>query len=500
MKDEGEKMKTNNNRKEKSKKDDKRSKKMIIILTIGVVVFIPLLILYINDFNFSDYVNFKTIGTSNMGVSEAEDINQDNKADIDEDIVEAAILDEIEKKAAFEAKVKAYQLTIVGRNGISEIISGEEINLHTASAEYISEYDDLLLKDIIKNLNFFDEANTVEPINASISEYRENGYEILSENSGAKINEDKLYEAIQKAIINLEPSLSLEEENCYFEPEIKATSPEIINALNEMNRIVNANITYEIGEDIEVLDSSQIRNWISVDDNLKVQIDTNGIKEYVDYIGKTYNSFGRTRKFKTSYEEVIEIKGGDYGWWLDRPAEVSELAELLMKGERLVKKLVYRQIAQQYGQDDIGDTYVEVNLTAQHLFFYKEGELIVETDFVSGNLSKKYGTPTGTYPVQYKDRDATLRGEDYATPVEYWMPFNGDIGFHDAYWRDEFGKDIYFTDGSHGCINMPPAAAKKMFKHIQRGVAVLVYELEGTESFEIEENIDEPSATDKNTN
>ena len=60
------------------------------------------------------------------------------------------------------------------------------------------------------------------------------------------------------------------------------------------------------------------------------------------------------------------------------------------------------------------------------------------------------------------------------------MPFYGDIGFHDASWRNTFGGDIYKTNGSRGCINMPHAAAKKMYEHIERGVAVFVYELPGT--------------------
>ena len=115
------------------------------------------------------------------------------------------------------------------------------------------------------------------------------------------------------------------------------------------------------------------------------------------------------------------------------------------------------------------------------MFFYKNGKLILESDFVSGNLAKGYDTPTGTFPVQYKERNATLTGEDYETPVKYWMPFYRGVGFHDAWWRDEFGKDIYKTNGSHGCINMPTEAARTMFEQIERGVAVVVYKLPGTE-------------------
>jgi len=125
-------------------------------------------------------------------------------------------------------------------------------------------------------------------------------------------------------------------------------------------------------------------------------------------------------------------------------------------------------------------------LTAQHLFFYKDGQLVVESDLVSGNIKKEYGTPVGTYPIQYRQRNATLVGEDYETPVSYWMPFNGNIGLHDAPWRKDFGKDIYMTNGSHGCINLPPSVAKTIYEGIARGVGVYVYEVPGTESYTID--------------
>jgi len=312
-----------------------------------------------------------------------------------------------------------------------------------------------------------------------------------------------MYEAVLNAITNLQPELSLEEAKCYSKPVITSENERLVKAVAEMNQIAGTKITYEFGETTEVLDGSKISDWITLEDDYTVTLDDTGVKEYVDYIGKTYNSFGRVREFKTSYGEDIKVSGGDYGWWLDRISEVEELTELIKNGEQITKEPVYFQIAQQYGKDDIGNTYVEVNLTAQHLFFYKEGELILESDFVSGNLSKGWGTPTGTYPVQYKENDATLVGEDYETPVKYWMPFNKNIGFHDATWRDEFGKDIYLKKGSHGCINMPPKAAKVMFQNIKRGVAVVVYELPGTENYEIVEEAaeqttqaDDDSSTD----
>ncbi|WMJ89950.1 L,D-transpeptidase [Anaerocolumna sp. MB42-C2] len=409
------------------------------------------------------------------------------------------------------SQVNSYVLTLEGRNDLKDSFKGENIGLHTVydgsmeellkeqngfawpvsffktyelEINTILEFDEFSFDKMIDKLNFFKEANVKEPVNAHISEYGDNGFEIVKEDSGAKVNKDKLYEAVKTAVTSLQPTLSIEEAGCYVEPKITSENPKLLKALEKMNKIAGAKITYQFGDVTEVLDGRQISKWLSVDKKYNVKLDTNGIKEYVDYIGKNYNSFGRVRNFKSSYGDVLQIRGGDYGWWLNRGQEVTDLTELIKNGEQLVREPAYYQTAQQYGVDDIGNTYVEVNLTAQHLFFYKEGNLVLETDFVSGNLSKDWGTPVGTYPVQYKENDATLNGEDYSTPVKYWMPFNGNIGFHDAPWRSEFGKKIYLTSGSHGCINMPPAAAKKMFENIKRGVAVVVYELPGTETYD----------------
>lgn len=494
-------MSTNaNNKRNNGSKKNQANKIRSIILVVGAIILIPLLCLYAYvAFYYHSHFYSKTvingISTANMTVSEAED--------------------------AINSEVKDYIFTLDERDGLTDTITGEEINLHTIFGEGITkliekqnnlawpvamfqpkvleintmiEYDEALLEKCYDQLKCFDKAVDVTPTDATISEYGEKGYEIIPENPGAKIIKDKVYIAVRDAINSLEPSISVEAIGGYEEPKITSDNPELLKALGEMNKLAGAKITYDFGNDSEVLDGTKISKWITVDDNFVVNFDPSGIKDFVDYIGKTYNSFGRIRTFKTSYGKTIKVEGGDYGWWLNRPQEVIDLTQLVQNGEKVKREPVYFQTAQKYGKDDIGDTYVEVNLTAQHLFFYNKGKLILESDFVSGNVSKKLGTPTGTYPVQYKDNDATLVGEDYETPVKYWMPFNKNIGFHDAYWRNEFGKDIYLTNGSHGCINMPPAKAKKMFKYIQRGVAVVVYELPGTESYEIKDSTDKTTA------
>ncbi len=62
------------------------------------------------------------------------------------------------------------------------------------------------------------------------------------------------------------------------------------------------------------------------------------------------------------------------------------------------------------------------------------------------------------------------------------MPFNEDIGMHDATWKTQFGSQFYKSAGSHGCINLPYNFAKSLFSYVEKGMPVICYNLSGTES------------------
>ena len=136
---------------------------------------------------------------------------------------------------------------------------------------------------------------------------------------------------------------------------------------------------------------------------------------------------------------------------------------------------MYSQTAKSRDVNDIGNSYVEIDLTKQHVWVYNDGEMVAESDCVSGNMSLNYGTPAGVYQITYKERNATLIGQGYNSKVSYWMPFNGNIGMHDATWRNSFGGTIYKSNGSHGCINLPLNNAKVIFENISAGIPVILY-------------------------
>lgn len=131
---------------------------------------------------------------------------------------------------------------------------------------------------------------------------------------------------------------------------------------------------------------------------------------------------------------------------------------------------------------DLGNSYVEIDLTRQKVWVYVNGNIEVETDCVTGCIDKGHETPTGIFTLTYKEKDKVLRGQklengsyEYESPVSYWMPFNGGIGLHDATWRDTFGGNIYISNGSHGCINLPLDAAEKIYDIITSDMPIVVY-------------------------
>ncbi len=127
-----------------------------------------------------------------------------------------------------------------------------------------------------------------------------------------------------------------------------------------------------------------------------------------------------------------------------------------------------------YGKE-VGDTYVEVSLDDQHMWYIVDGDVYLDSDCVTGNYGSA-DTPKGYFEVNGKASPCTLKGEDYTSYVTYWMPFiGGGWGLHDADWRSSFGGNIYKGNGSHGCVNLPPKIAKQMYAVIEVGTPVIVY-------------------------
>ncbi|MFV0241896.1 MAG: L,D-transpeptidase family protein [Lacrimispora sphenoides] len=428
-----------------------------------------------------------------------------------------------EVKKSIASGAQNYVLSIGERGGSTQEIKGRDIGLesvfdgsleklladqktyewlkHTKTPQEFDigtmiQYDQDKFETAVSGLDCLKDELVEKPENARVSDYVSGqGYHIIAAKEGNQLDPEKVKSGISEAVMGLIPEISLEELEAYVKPQIPADDPQLIEQVQTLNKYANATITYSFGNEKKVLNGDTISKWIGIGEDGKVYLSSSSVSAYVKELASQYDTSTRAKNLKTSYGQTVRITGGSYGWKIDQSKEADELAELIRSGQSQVREPVYKQKAASHGDNDYGTTYVEINLTAQHLYFYKDGKLLVESDFVSGNESKGWSTPAGVFPLTYKQRDATLKGETYRTPVSYWMPFNGNIGLHDATWRSTFGGTIYKTSGSHGCVNLPPAVAKTIFENIAAGVPVLCYHLPGTESQTASNGTSKPAET-----
>lgn len=319
--------------------------------------------------------------------------------------------------------------------------------------------------------------NMIAPEDAYISEYSEKNknYEIIPETMGIELNNNLVEEVVSTAIMQGDTTVDLEEQGCYETAKITAEDAALVKACDTMNKWVSAQITYDWNGNKVVVDEDTIHEWIQTD-NKDPQLDEEAIEEFVAEQAKEYDTYGKKRKFTTVQGIELTLPSGAYGWKTDREEEVKELTASIEKGENIDKEPVYSSKGAQKGSDDIGNSYVEIDLTNQHLYLFQNGSIVLETDFVSGNMSKAgCMTPPGVFGLTYKTKNAVLRGADYETPVNYWMPFNGNVGMHDATWRGSFGGTIYLTSGSHGCVNLPLNMAAAIYEYVSTGFPVVCY-------------------------
>lgn len=412
-----------------------------------------------------------------------------------------------EVTALLEKQSMIYELTVTGQGGTEigvltssdvgleaiDVLNGVEAILQEQDwLEWIMPYlgkrqysHDLLYgMDFDRNQTIaqlekwpaLDRQNMEQPQDAYISDYLpdKKGYEIIPETQGSVLDTEKVKELVLAAVQAGETQLDLEEAGCYIRAAITSDDKELVKKCEKLNLLTGTVITYDWNGTEVILDGDTIHEWI-VENEGDIAVDEEAVADFVAEQAKEYDTYGKSHKFTTTLGETITIANGGYGWKTDRATETEELLALIEEGAVTEREPVYRSRGAKKGADDIGSSYVEIDLSNQHLYLYQKGTLVLETDFVSGNMSKGYVTPGGLYGLTYKTKNAVLRGDDYETPVNYWMPFNGNIGMHDATWRNHFGGEIYLTNGSHGCVNLPLSAAKEIYEYVSTGFPVICY-------------------------
>lgn len=413
--------------------------------------------------------------------------------------------------ALLEEQIQEYHLTVTGRlneegeNGTLGEIGASDINLQYVgtleAVEYLMEVQNEWLwprkycnqhyaNSLMLGVSFEQEKleayvrkwdafrNMKKPKDAYISEYSEKvgGFEIVPETVGTQFDKEKAIAFISDAIIRqTEDTLDLETADCYAQASVTSEDKHLKDSVARVNKWLDTKITYDWNAREVIVDREVIRNWIIFEKG-KAKLDEEAVAAFVAERAKEYDTYGKYRRFMTSLGVELSLPSGYYGWKTDVEGETKELLALIDKGSIEEREPLYISQGRQKGVNDIGSSYVEADLTHQHLYLYERGTLVLETDFVSGApYMAGCTTPAGVFGISYKTTNAVLRGQNYATPVSYWMPFYGNFGMHDATWRTEFGGEIYLTNGSHGCINLPLDKAQAIYGYISEGFPVICY-------------------------
>ena len=420
-----------------------------------------------------------------------------------------------EVEEAIAEKVNVYEISVTFRDGKSETIDGSQVDYHFVpgdsvtkileeqdprcwfmgyfrtndhKVDEVTDFDPDKAREAVLALPELQKENMKAPTDAYMV-LEDKAFAIVPETEGNMMDPAPIADAVVDAVSKSWTYVRAEEvEGAYQHPKIYRDNKDLTGEVDRLNRLIGADITYIVPEGDEPmhLDGSILKTWLSQDENGRYYKDdevwAHNIAVWVDQIAMNVNTVSDSRQFQATGIGTITVGGGDYGYSVNKYEEKKQLAKELENCEKTEREPVYFTREAGPANGGVGGSYIEADLSRQHVWIYKNGVMVLETDCVSGMPTAKRGTPTGLYQIMYKTTDVNLTGRiqlngepEYESHVNYWMPFYSNCGFHDADWRSSFGGSIYRSNGSHGCINLPVSVAPTFYSYVEEGMPVVIY-------------------------
>lgn len=364
----------------------------------------------------------------------------------------------------------------------------------------------------------FDEFQSADGENAPASAYitfQNNEFEIVDAVMGEGMDLTLAKQCIENALINADTEVDLEKAGVYDGTLVTADDETLNAQKDQLNELVRASITYSMPDGTtQVLDGNTMKDWLAVDADGNYSKDENQwnerVKEYVANLAAAIDTDGKDHTFPaTGIEGGVTISQEGYGWKVDQEQEIAKIAEEVDAHAADAREPQYaqREFAASTENNGFGKTYVEVDASRQHIWLYKDGNLVVDGDCVTGLMEQSSYTKPGIYTTAAKESQKKLHGElqadgsySWERDVDSWIPFNGEIGFYDASWRSSFGGNLYLTAGSTtGSVALPTAVAQALYDNVDDGTPVIIYY---SEAYEVSEDTltvtQAPEADDEN--
>ena len=360
------------------------------------------------------------------------------------------------------------------------------MNQNTAEEEQINfnvdnlySVDEQKVKEYLSSLSIFKQGNMVKPENASL-EYDEKSKSMVikPEKYGNEINLDTACDFMLDALKKGETVIDFTKIT-NVNPAILSTDQKLKEEQQAINAVLSSTIEYTLYDgSTYTLDASVMKDWIVRGEDGYYSIDLDGnIPKFIDGLNEKAQYLLTSTDFNATGLGKIKIAFGRKKYaTINEEEETNRIKQQLSAPGTYKVEPIYNALPNYYNIN----TYVELDITRQRVWMYVNGKCILDTPCVTGNVAGGYSTPVGIYYLTYKTTDTYLEGYNgdgskYKSHVNFWMPFNGGIGFHDAAWRGSFGGKIYMTNGSHGCVNMPYNAAQTLYQNIDTSIPIILY-------------------------
>ncbi|MCI1723201.1 MAG: L,D-transpeptidase/peptidoglycan binding protein [Lachnospiraceae bacterium] len=419
-------------------------------------------------------------------------------------------------EAVIKQQVENYEITLTFRGGATETLSNADVGYEYVSnngvekileqqntfgwfagkvlgqkQEYTVDeattFDQDKAKASLLALPEFQSGNETAPANAYLTPDSDSSFTIVQEVQGNTLKSDTVLQALDEAISGSASSLDISAlADAYETPTVTADNTDLTSEKDILNNFLSTSITYQLPQGDQTLDYNTTKDWITKQDNGFYYVDqtnlTNQVTEYVKQMAAATDTLKKTRSFKSTARGTVELACTAYGWTIDQASEVTQTLDDFTNHSQVSREPAWSQHDSEK-DPQFGGTYIEVDITNQHVYYYENYKLVLDSDCVTGLASdSSRATPKGIFSVLDKEENRTLRGplqEDgtyqWESQVQYWMHFYGGCGLHDASWRSDFGGSIYKTDGSHGCVNLPASFAAALYDKAATGIPVIVF-------------------------
>ncbi|MHC5269888.1 L,D-transpeptidase family protein [Enterococcus sp. LJL98] len=304
---------------------------------------------------------------------------------------------------------------------------------------------------------------------------KETGFEITPEVQGENIDIEAAMAAVKDALLAGKSSLELT--TFVQKPSVTEKDPQLTEELKNIQRIAQVEGTYIINGHSFQIPSETINDWLLYQEG-HIDLDREKVYQYVTQLGADYNTSTNPSSFNSTLRGEVSVPAGSLSWTISPDSETDGLIADILNGEAFTRSPIAQGSASS-GSPLFGNTYIEIDMVNQHMWYYKDGKVALETDIVTGKPSTP--TPPGVFYVWNKKLDEVLRGfnddgSKYASPVKYWMPIDWTgVGIHDSDWQPHYGGELWKTVGSHGCINTPPGVMAQLYEMVEVGTPVLAF-------------------------